>query len=98
MAHAGWTRRGLLASAGALALSRLAPAQDPQTKPAAEPNSAAPKKPLFELSLSQWSLHRALEQQRLDNLDFPVVARKDYDIGSSSSTPSSRTRRRISPT
>ncbi len=74
MAHAGWTRRGLLASAGALALLRMARAQEPQP--------ATPKKPLFELSLSQWSLHRALQEKRLDNLDFPVVARKDYDIGS----------------
>lgn len=74
MAHAGWTRRGLLASAGALAFARLAQAQDPQP--------ATPRKPLFELSLSQWSLHRALQEQRLENLDFPVVARKDYDIGS----------------
>ena len=84
MAHAGWTRRGLLASAGALggslALARLAGAQEPEKKPAAP--APAPKKPLFELSLAQWSLHRALQEKRLDNLDFPVVARKDYDIGS----------------
>jgi sugar phosphate isomerase/epimerase len=85
MTHAGWTRRGLLASAGALggslALARLSAAQEPQPKPAG-PAPAAPKKPLFELSLAQWSLHRALQEKRLDNLDFPVVARKDYDIGS----------------
>jgi len=77
MANAGWTRRGLLATTGALALGRLARGQEPQEKPA-----ASAKKPLFELSLAQWSLHRALREKRLDNLDFPVVARKDYDIGS----------------
>jgi L-ribulose-5-phosphate 3-epimerase len=73
MAHAGWTRRGLLASAGALALTRLARTQEPP-KPA--------PKPLFELSLSEWSLHRALQEKRVEHLDFPVVARTDYDIGS----------------
>jgi sugar phosphate isomerase/epimerase len=85
MDEAGWTRRGLLASAGALggalALARLAAAHEPQGKSAA-PAPAAPKKPLFEISLGQWSLHRALQEGRLDNLDFPVVARKDYDVGS----------------
>jgi len=83
--QAGWTRRGLLASAGALggalALARIGSAQEP-TKPAEPAPAPAPKKPLFELSLAQWSLHRALQEKRLDNLDFPVVARKDYDIGS----------------
>lgn len=68
MAHAGWTRRGLLASAGALALARTVRAQE---KP----------KPLFHLALSEWSLHRALQEGRMQHLDFPAVARKDYDIG-----------------
>ena len=79
MEHAGWTRRGLLASAGALALARVAASQD-APKPA-QP-APAPAKPLFELALSEWSLHRALQEKRLEHLDFPVVARKDYDIGS----------------
>lgn len=35
----------------------------------------------FEISLAQWSLHKALFAKELDNLDFPVVARKDYGIG-----------------
>jgi len=79
MAHAGWTRRGLLASASALALGRLALAQE--KKPGSTPDKT-PATPPFELALAQWSLHRALQEKRLDNLDFPVVARKDYDIGS----------------
>jgi L-ribulose-5-phosphate 3-epimerase len=83
MTNAGWTRRGLVATAGALALVRLARAQDPAQKPDAKADAPdAPKKPLFEISLGQWSLHRALQSGKLDNLDFPVVARKDYDIGS----------------
>ncbi len=37
--------------------------------------------PLFKLSLAEWSLHRALERRELTNLDFPVVAKRDYGIG-----------------
>jgi sugar phosphate isomerase/epimerase len=35
----------------------------------------------FDISLAEWSLHRALQAGELDNLDFPRVAREDYDIG-----------------
>ncbi len=31
--------------------------------------------PFFKLSLAQWSLHRALEANELDNLDFPAKAK-----------------------
>jgi len=36
--------------------------------------------PLFKISLAQWSLHRALYSGKLDNLDFSLVAARDYDI------------------
>lgn len=35
---------------------------------------------LFEISLAQWSLHRALFDGQLDALDFPSIAREDYGI------------------
>ncbi len=38
------------------------------------------KKPLFEISLAEWSLHRALKGGKLDNLDFPKVAKEEYGI------------------
>jgi sugar phosphate isomerase/epimerase len=38
------------------------------------------KKPLFSISLAEWSLHRALFGKKLDHLDFPRVAKKDYGI------------------
>ena len=38
------------------------------------------KKPLFLISLAEWSLHRALFGKKLDHLDFPKVAKKDYGI------------------
>ena len=39
---------------------------------------AAPKK--LEISLAQWSLHRALRAKKFDNLDFPAIAKNDYGI------------------
>jgi sugar phosphate isomerase/epimerase len=37
--------------------------------------------PLFKISLAEWSLHRALQKRELTNLDFPIVAKRDYGIG-----------------
>src|SRR5437660_703112 len=37
--------------------------------------------PLFQISLAEWSLHRALEAGEVAHLDFPRIARDDYDIG-----------------
>ena len=47
---------------------------------AARAVAAAEKKPLFQISLAEWSLHRALFAKKMTNLDFPVVAKKDYGI------------------
>ncbi len=41
--------------------------------------SAGPE-PLFGISLAQWSLHRALYDGKLDHLDFPRVARREFGI------------------
>ena len=38
------------------------------------------KKPLFLISLAQWSLHNAYRDKKNDPLDFAVNAKKDYDI------------------
>lgn len=42
--------------------------------------AALGQRPLFTISLAEWSLHRAFRAHALENLDFPVVARRDYDI------------------
>lgn len=34
----------------------------------------------YKISIAQWSLNKAIFGKRLDNLDFPVTARRDYDI------------------
>jgi L-ribulose-5-phosphate 3-epimerase len=46
---------------------------------------AEEKQPLFKISLAEWSFHRALGiglrgKKTMDNLDFPRVARKEFDI------------------
>jgi sugar phosphate isomerase/epimerase len=44
------------------------------------PSASAPKFN-FDISLAQWSLHKAFFAKEITPLDFPVVARKTYDIG-----------------
>ncbi len=39
------------------------------------------RKPLFDISLAEWSLNKALFGKKLDHLDFPKTARQDYGIG-----------------
>lgn len=56
--------------AGGLALLDL----DGRRTPAKAP------KPLFQISLAQWSLHRALFAKQLDNLDFARAAKNEYGI------------------
>jgi len=34
----------------------------------------------FKISLAQWSLHRALQKGKMDNLDFAAKAKKDFGI------------------
>jgi sugar phosphate isomerase/epimerase len=43
--------------------------------------SVGRKKPLFDISLAEWSLNKALFGKKLDHLDFPKTARQDYGIG-----------------
>jgi sugar phosphate isomerase/epimerase len=43
-------------------------------------SAAEGSKPLFKISLAEWSFHRALRAGSMDNLDFPKVAKKDFDI------------------
>lgn len=38
------------------------------------------KKPFFEISLAEWSLHRTLRAGELDNLDFAATAKKEFGI------------------
>jgi L-ribulose-5-phosphate 3-epimerase len=46
----------------------------------ASPLLAATKEPPFRLSLAEWSLHRSLYAGKIQHLDFPRVAKKDYNF------------------
>lgn len=54
-------------SAGALILPQLNACTSPEL--------------FFHISLAEWSFHRALQANEMSNLDFPVKARKEFDIG-----------------
>lgn len=41
---------------------------------------ASQKKELFEISLAQWSLHKAIFDKKMDAGDFPKVAKEDFGI------------------
>lgn len=38
------------------------------------------QKPLFQISLAEWSLNRSLFSGELDHLDFAATARQEFDI------------------
>ena len=39
-----------------------------------------PKDVFFKISLAEWSLHRMLQDKKLDHLDFPAKAKNDFGI------------------
>jgi sugar phosphate isomerase/epimerase len=41
---------------------------------------AEAKAPPFQISLAEWSLHRTLNEKKLDNLDFAKTAKEDFGI------------------
>jgi L-ribulose-5-phosphate 3-epimerase len=70
------TRREFLAaSAGAAAAVAM-----PCSLRGAVAHSAADKQPLFQISLAQWSLHKTIFGNKLDNKDFAKAAKMDYGI------------------
>ncbi len=42
--------------------------------------NALAAQPFFEISLAEWSLHKALFGNKMSNLDFPVMAKKEFGI------------------
>jgi L-ribulose-5-phosphate 3-epimerase len=66
---------GTVASGALVALgSHTALAADESGKP------AAGKIGDFKISLAEWSLHKSLFAKKIDNIDFPKIAREDYGI------------------
>lgn len=48
--------------------------------PRNNPNAPELKNSFFEISLAQWSLHKALQSKKITNLDFPEITRKEFGI------------------
>ena len=75
------TRRIFLRQvAGATAFGILYSACTSQKK-ATSPSSQWPHGGFFEISLAEWSFHKALYANKMTNLDFPVIAKQQYGIG-----------------
>lgn len=68
-------RREFLIQASALSAAGLGVSSVTQHLAAADA-----KEPLYKISLAEWSLHRTLNEGKLDNLDFAKVAKNDFGI------------------
>ncbi len=68
------TRREFLTSTGMMAAGLAV------TGLSANVASAADAKPLYEISLAQWSLHHSLFGGKMDNLDFAKVTKQEFGI------------------
>ncbi len=66
------SRRAFLGQLGALAAA--------SALPASELFAETVKKPFFEISLAEWSLHKALFGKKMTNLDFPAKAKNEFGI------------------
>jgi len=42
--------------------------------------SSSSRRPWFQISLAEWSLHRTLRAKKISNLDFPKVAKNEFGI------------------
>jgi L-ribulose-5-phosphate 3-epimerase len=75
-------RSFLTAAAATLAASAAGGLFSACSKNEAEaPQSGGPEEaPLFRISLAQWSLHRALKEGKLDNLDYPKFTKETFGI------------------
>lgn len=71
--NVGWSRREMLRVSG-LAIAGLA------MGPLAAVRAAAQSSP-FEISLAQWSLHKAFFDKKADPMDFAKIAKEEFGIG-----------------
>ena len=71
-------RKFLTQVAGATALGFFYTACTSQKKTSL--SSPASGDGFFEISLAEWSFHKALFAKKMTNLDFPVIAKQQYGI------------------
>ncbi len=82
------SRRQFLARTSAFgALLAAGCAYDPQhagplvrTRSSANPGATPRHRRAFEISLAEWSYHKAIFGKKMTHLDFPVVARRDHGL------------------
>jgi sugar phosphate isomerase/epimerase len=73
-------RREFLEQSARLAAGvALASCAHPQTSTTAQASTASGQ-PWFQISLAEWSFHKALFARQMDHLDFAKVAKTDYGI------------------
>ena len=72
----GFNRRQFIAASGALAVAGASS----NALLAGQPGRKIGEKPLFKISLAEWSLHRTLRSGKIDNLDFPKIAKDEFGI------------------
>jgi sugar phosphate isomerase/epimerase len=69
-----------LAASSSLLLSPILAACGGSKKTSGAIDPATGKRLFFDISLAEWSLHRSIREGKMTNLDFPLVAKKDYGI------------------
>lgn len=67
-------RKFLTQLAGATVFGFAAASCSSAKKTAATVDSSS----FFEISLAEWSFHKALFAEKMTNLDFPIVAKQQY--------------------
>ena len=72
---------GAITAAGVADASFRASANQPSSPAAAAEDIIVTLPSPFKISLAEWSLHRTLYSGKITNLDFPKVAREEFDIG-----------------
>ena len=77
-----FSRREFLVASGAAVTCAAVSSGLPSTAFSSDGSSLAADdlRGLFDISLAEWSLHRALQGGKIDNLDFPVVAKEEFGI------------------
>lgn len=73
-------RRSAVAASAAAGAALLPGCNSTPGDPHAKRRPLSKPVELYQISLAQWSLHRALMRKELDNLDFPKVTRVDYEL------------------
>jgi sugar phosphate isomerase/epimerase len=74
------SRRKFLTQVAGMAALGIGATSCAMNKRATTAAATSAKTPFFEISLAEWSLHKTLFDNKMTNLDFPVVAKQKYGI------------------